>query len=112
MAVDLVVNSHALAGQMVRNSERIPRRAMDTFSRRLVRLVLRWVIRAPIIALVASPLLLIAVQAQERLGGAPSPKLIACFCSLALAKVALLLLCGRYQPSSVGCEAAQHLRAA
>jgi hypothetical protein len=73
---------------------RVPANAVDKL-RRLLRAVLDPIIRAAIIVLVAWPLLLVAVFAQEQLEGAPPPGLVAFFLTLVCAKVTLLMLLAR-----------------
>jgi hypothetical protein len=63
--------------------------------RRLLRAVLDPIIRAAIIVLVAWPLLLIAVLAQERLETPPPAGLVAFFLTLLVAKFTLLALLAR-----------------
>jgi len=63
--------------------------------RRLARAVLDPIFRAAIIVLVAWPVLLLAVLAQERLETAPPPGLVAYFVALVLAKLTLLALLAR-----------------
>jgi hypothetical protein len=63
--------------------------------RRFLRAVLDSIFRAAIIVLVAWPLLLIAVLAQERLDAAPPPELVMFFLTLLCAKGALLALLAR-----------------
>ena len=59
------------------------------------RAIILWAVRAAIAALVALPLVVMAVQVQERLLAAPPPQLVALFLSMLIAKTALLLLLGR-----------------
>lgn len=59
------------------------------------RAVLIWALRAAIAAVVALPLVVMAVQVQERLAAAPPPELIELFVGMLCAKGALLVLLGR-----------------
>ena len=70
---------------------------MHTLIRQLLspRAVLIWALRAAIAAVVALPLVVMAVQVQERLAGAPPPQLIELFVGMMCAKGALLVLLGR-----------------
>ena len=61
----------------------------------VLRAVLIVLIRAGIVVLVSLPLVVVAVQVQERLLAAPPPQLVALFVSLVFAKTALLMLFGR-----------------
>jgi hypothetical protein len=63
--------------------------------RKLLRAALYSIIRGAIVVLVSWPLLLVAILAQERLGTAPPPALVAFFLSLVGAKLTLLALLAR-----------------
>jgi hypothetical protein len=52
-------------------------------------------LRGAIVALVSLPILVVAVQLQERLLGAPPPQVVAFLISFVFAKLALLVLLGR-----------------
>jgi hypothetical protein len=52
-------------------------------------------IRGAIVALVSLPILVVAVQVQERLLGAPPPQVVAFLIGFVFAKLALLVLLGR-----------------
>ena len=52
-------------------------------------------IRGAIVALVSLPILVFAVQVQERLLGAPPPQVVAFLISFVFAKLVLLVLLGR-----------------
>lgn len=69
----------------------------STFSHRFLnsRTIAIWFIRAAIVYLVSFPLLLCAVQLQERLESAPPPAVVGFFLSLIIAKTVLLMLLGR-----------------
>ena len=71
--------------------------ALDSFRHRLLkpRTIAIWFIRAAIVYLVSFPLLLCAIQLQERLESAPPPAVVAFFLSLIIAKTSLLMLLGR-----------------
>ena len=62
---------------------------------KLLRAVLDPIVRAAIIVLVAWPLLLIAVLAQERLEDPPSAELVTFFLMLFLAKLTAIALLAR-----------------
>lgn len=59
------------------------------------RAILIWALRAAIAAVVALPLVVMAVQVQERLAAAPPPELIELLVGMLCAKGALLVLLGR-----------------
>lgn len=70
---------------------------MDSFKRIRSgpRAIIILAIRGAIVALVSLPILVFAVQVQERLLGAPPPQVVAFLISFVFAKLALLVLLGR-----------------